>query len=79
MFTHAKRLYRLLLQENPISEIEDDTFRYIKGRNLDNFNFNDLNLSNTNVQSTLKNNSNIFRLAKIKHLYLRGNNLTHIP
>ena len=66
-------------KKKPVSEIEDDTFTYIRGRNLDNFHFNDLNLSNTNIQYTLKNNSNIFRLAKIKHLHMRGNNLTYIP
>ena len=78
MFTHARKLCHLFLQNNPISQIEDDTFRYIK-RQYWYKHFQDLNLSNTNIQLTLKNNSNIFRCAKIEHLYLRGNNLTQIP
>ena len=78
MFTHAKKLCHLFLQDNPISRTEADTFRYIKEQ-FWHKHFQDLNLSNTNIQYTLKNNSNMFRDARIQRLYLRGNNLTHIP
>ena len=78
MFTHTKRLCHLFLQDNPVSQIEDDTFRYIKGQYWYKH-FQDLIVSSTNIQHTLKNNSNIFRDAKIQRLYLRGNNLTQIP